>query len=147
MHMSTDDGEAESWNKSGRSEGQSERSGWMRGRRENSSFCLWFWLRKRRLILRSELQHRKSEACKQDYLSLTNEHTHSYTYSRCPSANLNGVKVTLQSGQWKAWPYWAICMNWYKHGNASAFTERFNTAAFKCVLMLHMQQHFCKHHY
>lgn len=42
-------------------------------------FVSRLWLLKRRLILRSELQRRKSEAYKQDYLSLFNKHTHTHT--------------------------------------------------------------------
>lgn len=64
------------------------RDEWEDGVKTASFVCSW--LLKRRLILQSELQRCKSEACKQDYpshpLSLSSMNTHSHTH--CPLADL-----------------------------------------------------------
>lgn len=53
----------------------------MRGQRENRFFCLCSWLGKRGLILQPELEVYKSEAYRQDYLTVFNKHTHTHTHA------------------------------------------------------------------
>lgn len=86
------------------SEGKSERSGWMRGQRENRFFCLCSVLSEEK-VDSSELRLHKSEACKQSYLSVFNEHTYTHTHTQLQKhmhvctvvsfrCSLNDVKVT-----------------------------------------------------
>lgn len=53
----------------------------MRGQRENRFFCLCSWLGKRGSILQPELEVYKSEAYKQDYLTVFNKHTHIHKHA------------------------------------------------------------------